>query len=524
MQDEDNIPVSHREISRLLKLGNRGLKKFYNRGDIHSQFTASLESHRHVIIYGPTGQGKTTLIQDLSAQDDALLIDCRSALSRKDIYRVILSHSGYSVTLERKKSGKLGSKISLKIFGTGLDADGSGTLESKYQELQADLTKGTEVCSLLRTAKPPKYVILNNFDFLSENTQEYLSTELGIFDEQSELRFIIVGRWVDRYYIEKLSPELSGRLEKIHVPLWTTEELNGLIGFYAEASEADLIQSNYLSHVMSVSNGDVGVFCRLCRIYYESIHLSDYDIESFKNQVRDYLVDRFLDINLSRILEFCFLRDLLVSFSVSLQVDKTRRKTGVFENIPELRKFLETNGLELDNSRISPIAGEKVSYYYEEQYEDTERNDYGVFLGFWLLSLVLSKHEATVMEKIPLPEVTSRFRSDFLNGANPIDERRLEKVFTSISKIQNRNGIYPEIMSYDARDKTINLTDKQLLAYARHADREDFFQELEEFFEAMATSIKAKRKNDLCKKFVSRNVDRILIFPRSNYGNAKEET
>ncbi|MEO0438993.1 MAG: ATP-binding protein [Pseudomonadota bacterium] len=508
-KERDNI---QRQL-QILKSGPMDDTKAFDRSSLKTQLNDSLVTGRHLIVYGPPGQGKTTLLRNLIKDNESLLVDCRSKLARKDIYRILLTHCGYSVALEKKRSGKFGGKASLNLFGIGVNGDASGELESKYRELQADLTKGTEVCSLIKETKPPKYIILNNFDFLSDNTQSAVASELLIFEEQSDLRFIIIGRWIDRYHIEKLSPELSGRLEKLYVPLWSKEDLFSYITDSCSVSGAQIIENKCLEYISELCNGDIGLFNRLARLYYQLKLDGESSFEIFKVEIKQYLVDRFLDINFARILEFMFLRDLLVSFSVTREIVKYRSRKLIADDLPDLESKAALQNITIDHTEVTKTTTGKLSLSYREKYTASERTDYGVYLGHWLFREFFLGDEQYYNNSFSVDGLARDFTRQFLAGANPIDERKLKRCIQSIGRMQFKNGITPEIAGVSANQKEVSVTDTQLIAYFEYADKEDFESDLEEYIDGLELRRKAKRRNDLCQGFSSRDVDRVLLEP-----------
>jgi hypothetical protein len=228
---------------------------YVERGLLDAALRTALAIDRHILLYGPAGQGKTTLLLRHIDLHDCCVIDCRSDLKRRDIYRILLVSAGYSVVTERRRKGKLGTSAHIKLFGASLGGEAGGELETHATELTADITNGTEVAGLLSKTNPKKFLLLNNFDLLSEGTKESLLQEIGIFDEWSSLRFILSGRWSDPYYAEKLFADISGKMEKIHVPLWSNVDLRQyFVLCSAELDEA--LPPPIVDAILSISGGD----------------------------------------------------------------------------------------------------------------------------------------------------------------------------------------------------------------------------------------------------------------------------
>src|SRR4051794_13632275 len=100
------------------------------RRDLDARMQEALSGGRHVVLYGPPSQGKTALLSHNIKFQECCVIDCRSDLKRSDIYRILLANSGFSVTVNTKKKGRLGGKATLKVFGSSASAEAGGETES----------------------------------------------------------------------------------------------------------------------------------------------------------------------------------------------------------------------------------------------------------------------------------------------------------------------------------------------------------------------------------------------------------
>jgi len=476
------------------------------REEVFSNLSKVMSSDRHIVLYGPAGQGKTNLLKKVVSDRRVCMIDGRSDVTKTDIFRILLSNSGYSVRVGRKKNGKFGRRAKLKLFGLSIGGTSNESVEEKTTDLSADLSKGTEVSSLLSSSKPPEFLILNNFDHLSMRTQRSIAKELGIFDELSTIRFIIVGRWLDRYYLEKMSPELSGRLDKVLVPFWSPLELTNYANFAAQKTESDYIETDILKYIIRVSNGDVGTFSKLCRLYYEISQNQKQQIDHFEIEARNFLSERFLDVNFERLMKFCFDRELMVTFSKNLTSTKFRDKTKRFRSPDKVKEFFEKLGIKFEMDRLTETRLGDFEYTYQEEYEDVTRTNHGVLLGLWLLKKFFPDEGQTI-DKISLVKAIQYFYDDFLRDANEILDSKLKRILIEIPQNQVKIGIHPRIIDFCPDQNYFSISDPQLNLFMTTDGREEFYENVEDYFEDEFEAKKGKRKNNICKAYDTRSTD-----------------
>jgi hypothetical protein len=74
-----------------------------------------------------------------------------------------------------------------------------------------------------------KYIVLEDFHYLSVETQKDFAVSLKAFHEQSSSCFIIVGVWLEENRLTVYNGDLTGRVISVNADKWSGEELEEVI-------------------------------------------------------------------------------------------------------------------------------------------------------------------------------------------------------------------------------------------------------------------------------------------------------
>jgi hypothetical protein len=208
---------------------------YVTRKDVDESLIENLTRDKHLVIYGSSKQGKTSLRKHCLQESDYIVVQCSNKWSISDLHAAILKQAGYEViqSTTRTVSGKhrIIAKISTKLFGSGLEADGERE-EAKSNQvikepLELDPEDVNDIISALNKFK--KFIVLEDFHYLNIETQKDFSVALKAFHEKSKLCFIIVGVWLEEGRLTVYNGDLTGRIVAINADKWTISELQEVI-------------------------------------------------------------------------------------------------------------------------------------------------------------------------------------------------------------------------------------------------------------------------------------------------------
>jgi hypothetical protein len=113
---------------------------------VDDKLRAELAAGHHVVIYGSSKQGKTSLRKRCMADQQYILIQCSNKSDVADLHSSILKRAGFEVTQSTKKSASGKNKIAAS-FKLGLKAAilGNGAQMEAATAAERETTKTTEV-------------------------------------------------------------------------------------------------------------------------------------------------------------------------------------------------------------------------------------------------------------------------------------------------------------------------------------------------------------------------------------------
>ncbi len=216
---------------------------YVERSTVDGTFVASLARSRHIVVFGSSKQGKTSLRKHTLQDDDYEVVTCSNKwTSLIPLHSSILKAAGYTVeqattrtaTGTQKITAKIGAKIGVPFFGEAkgevAGEAGSGTSTSKStQPLELDPLDVNDIIAALDAAEFKKFIVLEDFHYLPEETQRDFSVALKAFHEQSGLCFIVVGVWLDENRLIGYNGDLTERLIAVNADAWSREQLSEVI-------------------------------------------------------------------------------------------------------------------------------------------------------------------------------------------------------------------------------------------------------------------------------------------------------
>ncbi|MED4890489.1 MULTISPECIES: hypothetical protein [Heyndrickxia] len=208
------------------------------RKDIDSLFTDSLKRKKHVVVFGSSKQGKTSLRKKYLLETDAIIIHCSNKWTLEDIHVNILKRAGFEITQSNKKTstGKYKIVAQLKAMFSPLvssslasEVDKTNQVEVTTQPLELDPEDVNDIISALKTMNFKKRVLLEDFHYLNIESQRDFSIALKAFHENSDISFIIIGVWLDENRLTIYNGDLTGRVISVNADKWTPDELKEVI-------------------------------------------------------------------------------------------------------------------------------------------------------------------------------------------------------------------------------------------------------------------------------------------------------
>lgn len=257
-------------------VSNSVVKSYVERPKVDNKIKMAIRSDRQIIVHGASKQGKSALVSKYIDYSESIVVRLTPTSDIAGIYHSMLRQSG--IVLKTSYTDGTGSsmktevkakiKAAIALFGSG-EVEGSGGVSSNrdsktnYQEVPFNLELAQDVGELLKKINLKKFIILENFHYLSEEIQKTFSYDLRTFQEIG-IRFVILGVWREKDRMSQYNGDLLDRVEEIAVEPWSKEDFKKIA--ISGSEYLNITFSNtIIEKCIAASFGSVGVFQELLK-------------------------------------------------------------------------------------------------------------------------------------------------------------------------------------------------------------------------------------------------------------------
>lgn len=400
---------------------------YVERPQVNTEFVMALDSTKHIIVYGSTKQGKTSLRKRHLNPSQYVMVVPGEDHTVGDMYESVVRQENIpiNVVLEhgtRKKilrTAQLTLRVNIPMLvggdvkiGGGKDKDDS----SKYIITPVDynLNHAQDVCELLKKINFSKSIVLENFHYLRESVQKTLAVDLKVFLEYG-IRFIILGIWRERNRLGQYNGDLLDRMKEIPVDPWDPIDLDRVAKLGMEKLNIYFGKKLY-EKIKEISFGSIGVFQELCK-------------------------------------EVCIAHGIK---------ERQHRKVELAD-LRALSKAIERKVKDYGNRHVSALR----SFVQKRDYDKRPRPN----MSFFLMRAIIDCDFNEVLSGIHRENIEERICAMY---KNPDDFRKAElgQLLHTISVFQSARGIQPPLFDYDQTSRILRIIDSTFHFYLRHAKQQ----------------------------------------------------
>lgn len=244
---------------------------YVERDSADNKLVENLTRGKHLVIFGSSKQGKTSLRKHALHDKDCIVVHCSNKWVVSDINHAILKKAGFELTQSNSKSttgkSKIFAKITAGIFGSsaegGAEAERENTNETITAPLELDPDDVNDIISALNGIKFNKFIVLEDFHYLPTDTQKDFSVSLKAFHEESKYCFIVVGVWLEENRLTVYNGDLTGRVTSINADKWEDDELKMVIT-KGEKLLKIKFNSDFVSELLKQCHGSVYILQESC--------------------------------------------------------------------------------------------------------------------------------------------------------------------------------------------------------------------------------------------------------------------
>jgi hypothetical protein len=122
-----NAEISHK-ASDVFGIGRDLPLNYVSRKSVDELLVNSLTRDKHLVVYGSSKQGKTSLRKHCLLEQDCIVIHCSNKWSLADLHAAILKKAGFEITQSTTRTATGKNKIvavfKASIFGAGIETNG----------------------------------------------------------------------------------------------------------------------------------------------------------------------------------------------------------------------------------------------------------------------------------------------------------------------------------------------------------------------------------------------------------------
>ncbi|MEH6472022.1 MAG: AAA family ATPase [Halopseudomonas sp.] len=247
------------------------IKSYIERDSVDERFKSAIYDGKEVIVYGSSKQGKTSLILRHLNEHDYVKIECSPQTAPIDIYKSVLRQLNIRYTSSEitEHGGKVGGGFKIKIpfvGDTGVNAEVTDKQSDKTTKIENyieyNLELAQDLSELLKVSGLNKYIVLENFHYLSPEVQETLAYDLRIFQDH-HIVFIVLGIWREANRLIQFNGDLLDRITEVPVEPWDKSDFYKVIKVGEELLNVDF--SDVKDRLVNDSFDSVGVVQEICK-------------------------------------------------------------------------------------------------------------------------------------------------------------------------------------------------------------------------------------------------------------------
>jgi len=416
-----NVEVKHK-ASDVYGIGRDLPLNYVSRKSVDELLVSSLTRDKHLVIYGSSKQGKTSLRKHCLNESDYIVVHCSNKWSLSELHAAILKKVGFEITQSTTRTStgrnKIVAAFKASLLGVGVEAAGE-----KERSLAEAVTKRPleldpeDVNDIIKALEGfSKYIVLEDFHYLPIETQKDFAVALKAFHEQSSLCFIVVGVWLEESRLTVYNGDLTGRVIGINADKWSNVELSEVI----EAGE----------HLLNIRF-----------------------TEPFKEELLSGCLDSVYIVQES-CYQACAAQN--IHFTQDAQVE-----VGVGVDVQKIIREVVNQQTGRYNSFITQFAA---------GFQDTALQMYK-----WLLYPVLTATTEKLEEGLRYREMRDVLREHHPEG-KALNLGNLTQALQATASLQVKKDIKPIVLDYDQTNLRLNVVDRGFLIWIENQDRKELLE------------------------------------------------
>jgi hypothetical protein len=407
---------------------------YVERPQVDARFINELGRDNHIVVYGSSKQGKTSLLLRTLQEDDFVVVQCSTEWTKEKLYAAILKEVGVTITesatrsksrsdelggeIEAEVSASVFARIRTKLTGKMTDTNGESVTE---KSIPIDLSSAADMMHLLAEVEFKKFIVVEDFHYLSVEVQKAFASDLKAFYERSEILFIIVGVWLEANRLIVYNGDLAHRLTSIPADKWEDDELAQVVRAGEPLMNASF-SPEVVGAVVARAQKNVG-------------------------QLQEALRQMFIGRN----------------------IYATPEERVVFDDVEEV------------GAAYTYVAEQLAGRYANSITKFSEGlRDQKLHMYKWIMHAVISATPAERRAGLKANDIVRHVQQSHPLG-EAVYPNNIQAALSNVAKVQSHAEITPIIFDYDLTHKRLTIVDNGLHVYLEGTPRDDALSYLASF-------------------------------------------
>jgi hypothetical protein len=422
-------------VEEVFGIRSKLVLSYLERPEVDQRFLEALKTDHHVVVYGSSKQGKTSLRQKHLKERECIIVRCSPRMSLLSLYQSIVRQSGARIqtietqtttaTAETKIAAGFRAFIpwvggaDTTVEGTaGAEAQGAFTTEFVAYNLE----DAQAIAELLLAVGTKKWIVLENFHYLPVEAQQAIAFDLKTFHEVG-IRFLILGIWREANLLVTHNSDLQGRIVEVPVEPWNVSDFT-LVAKKGSEILAIEIDAAILSRFVSSAYGNVGLFQEFLRVF-----CTRSGIDQSTRTLRRL--------------------DSEQAFTDTISENLDARRNALLKNLQGIAA----------KSRVRRGEGEQP-----------------LLLPYYLVLVLLQQTTARLNEGIEKSQLLSLIRQ--VHHRDDKETVRIGDVTNLVSKLPSYQEDMTPILYYDGNSRRVRVVDSSIFFVLDNANRSDLAEEI----------------------------------------------
>ncbi len=328
-----------------------------------------------------------------------------------------------TVSGSNKITASIGAKGGIPLVA---EAKGESTFENQsahsdtesWSELELDPSDVNDIVRALVGIGFKKFIVLEDFHYLPDETQRDMAFSLKAFHEKSKITFIVVGVWREENRLITYNGDLTDRVFAVDVDAWTSISLREVI-----ESGGQLLNVQFSEQFI----GDLLGNC------FDSVHI---------------------------VQEVC---------------RRCLREEGIFKTQDNLCDVgVSADVIKLIKNVVDDQGGRYNGFImnFSDGFQQTDLE-----MPKWIIYALLSSSVEDLSDGLRLREISQIIKAIHPKGQD-LNIGNITQALQSASSLQVRKSIRPIIIDYDTTNRILQVVDRSFLIWLTSQDRAELLSEL----------------------------------------------